>query len=318
MSNFIAIDYETANSSYESVCAVGITVVENGEIFARYYSLIKPPKEYSYFDPFNTSIHGISERDVRKAPSFAEVWKDIESFYVEKNLPFACHYAGFDIRVTESMLFHIGANFQDIYFFDTCTISKKVWPELLNYKLNTIANFLGINLDHHNAASDAEACAKIALKQMELLSFDSLSKVAQNFGYDLGILSSKGVKRMSDSKRYPNTKTYEYGHYAQSSKGILPSGVINEESDLNGKNIVFTGGLQSMTRANAIQRAVNNGAKVISSVSKKTNYLVVGISEFINFEKGLTTNKYKEAEQMLADGFDICIIDEEEFLKMTL
>ena len=40
MSSFIAIDYETANSSYESVCAIGATVVLDGKITSNIYSLI--------------------------------------------------------------------------------------------------------------------------------------------------------------------------------------------------------------------------------------------------------------------------------------
>ena len=72
-----------------------------------------------------------------------------------------------------------------------------------------------------------------------------------------------------------------------------------------------------MTRSEAIQRAVNNGASVASSVSKKTNYLIVGVSDFLDFERGIKTNKFKDAESAKQAGADIEIIDEEVFLKMT-
>jgi DNA polymerase-3 subunit epsilon len=316
MDSFIAIDYETANSSYESVCAVGVTLVEDGKIQSNFYTLIKPEEDFSFFDSFNTSIHGITERDVKNAPSFGDVWPDIEKLYLPGQIPFVCHYAGFDIRVTEAMLYGIGNKFSDIEFYDTCTISKKVWPELLNFKLNTISSYLGIELDHHNAASDAQACAQIAIKHLELLSLPTLRDVAKNFGYDLGVLNTTGVRRMSDFKNYPSSRNYNHGNYIQSSKGILPSAEINVDGDFYGKRIVFTGELDSMNRSEAIQIAVNNGAAVASSVSKKTNYLIVGKSDFLDFKNGIKTNKFKDAEAAKISGSNIEIIDEEDFLRM--
>ena len=47
-------------------------------------------------------------------------------------------------------------------------------------------------------------------------------------------------------------------------------------SPLSGKTLVFTGTLETMTRGEAKARAETLGAKVVGSISKKTDYAVVG------------------------------------------
>ena len=76
----------------------------------------------------------------------------------------------------------------------------------------------------------------------------------------------------------------------------------NNNSKLDGKTIMFTGALQSMTRAEAKARAEENGAKVLSSISSKLDFLVVGS------EAG---NKLKKAQEL-----GIKILFEDEWLKM--
>ena len=74
-------------------------------------------------------------------------------------------------------------------------------------------------------------------------------------------------------------------------------------SKISDKNIMFTGTLQSMTRAEAKARAEENGAKVLSSISSKLDYLVVGSD---------AGSKLKKAQEI----DNIKILNEDEFLDL--
>jgi DNA ligase (NAD+) len=73
------------------------------------------------------------------------------------------------------------------------------------------------------------------------------------------------------------------------------------EGPLTGSTVVITGSLESMSRSDAEKAAANAGAKVGSSVSKKTDFVVVG------------DNPGSKAEKAVQLGVET--IDEQEFLK---
>ena len=71
MTDFAAIDFETANRHRASVCSVGAVVVRGGEVVDSFYSLIRPRP--NYYSPFTTAIHGLCCADTDEAPEFEEV-----------------------------------------------------------------------------------------------------------------------------------------------------------------------------------------------------------------------------------------------------
>jgi hypothetical protein len=74
--NFVAIDFETANPDLSSICQVGIAAFADGNLSGKWESLINPE---DYFDPFNVSIHGITEEDVAHSPKWREIYPEIGS-----------------------------------------------------------------------------------------------------------------------------------------------------------------------------------------------------------------------------------------------
>ena len=161
MNNFAAIDFETANTSLTSVCALGIVIVCNGEIADKFYSLIKPEPEYYYY--WCTKVHGLTQTDTIDALVFPHVWNQIASKI--EGLTLVAHNSQFDESCLKAVFKVYKMDYPDYHFKCTLKASRKMLPNLPNHQLQTVSAACGYDLrSHHHALADAEACAAIALK----------------------------------------------------------------------------------------------------------------------------------------------------------
>lgn len=154
---FVAIDFETADPLPDSACAVALVRVEEGEIRDRFETLIRPPRPEVHF----THIHGLRWEDLQDAPNFAAVWPAMREF-LEGAAFLAAHNAGFDRGVLEACCRAAGFEPPDLPFVCTVRLARAIWG-LFPTRLPDVCRFLGIPLRHHQALSDAEACARIVL-----------------------------------------------------------------------------------------------------------------------------------------------------------
>jgi DNA polymerase-3 subunit epsilon len=161
LTNFAAIDFETANYFRSSVCSVGVVLVNNGEITDRIYRVIRPWP--NYYIHWYTDIHGLSYADTAVAPQFPEVWAEIHPKI--QALPLVAHYSPFDEGCLKAVHEAYELQYPDYVFHCTCLAAKRAFPDLENHKLPTVAARVGFDFtNHHDALADAEACAAIALK----------------------------------------------------------------------------------------------------------------------------------------------------------
>jgi DNA polymerase-3 subunit epsilon len=161
--DFAAIDFETANQSRSSVCAVGVVVVRGGKFVDSIYRLIRPSPNY-YLDWFTNDIHGISREDTDDAPPFPQVWDEVAPLLA--GLPLAAHNAQFDEGCLKAVHKAYGLDYPAYDFRCTCNAARRYFRgSLPNHQLQTVAQACGYDLQqHHHALADAEACAMIALK----------------------------------------------------------------------------------------------------------------------------------------------------------
>ena len=179
MLNFVAIDFETANKYANSACSLAVVTVENGQITKRGYSLIKPP--FMQFDEECIAIHEILPKDVMDKPTFDKLWPAIYENHLKGKLVIA-HNAKFDIGVLRATLDHYNIEWPELDYTCTVKISKRVWPDLQNHKLNTLAAYLGYEFKHHYALDDAEICAQVAIAAAKKRGVQSMDQLLANIG----------------------------------------------------------------------------------------------------------------------------------------
>jgi len=158
---FLALDFETANQESDSACAVAVVRVEGSRIVDRFDSLIRPPSSVFTF----TWVHGIEWRHVEHAPPFAKVWPQLCAL-AEGAAFFVAHNAPFDRRVLGACTQRARVKPLDLPFVCTMQVARRQWG-IRPTRLPDVCARLRIPLQHHDARSDAEACAKIMIAALE-------------------------------------------------------------------------------------------------------------------------------------------------------
>lgn len=278
--NFVAVDVETANADYSSICQIGIAEFENWELINKWSSLINPD---DYFDPFNISIHGIKESDVKKSPTFDQVYSELQNRLSNK---VTVHHMPFDRVAISRACEKYGLNILTPKWLDSAKVARRTWDEFAyrGFGLANLAEHLKITFGHHDALEDAIVAGKIIQEACKLKNLD----LADWF----------------DKTSRPISLIYS---------GEKLEG--NPEGAFYGENIVFTGTL-SMTRGEAAKLAADVGCNATNSVTKETTLLVVGtqdMSKLAGYEK---SSKHRKAEELINKGLHIKILSEKDFKKM--
>lgn len=298
--DFIAIDFETANNRRDSICSIGLVKIKNKNVVEKIHTFINPEQP---FDSYNIMIHGIDKKKVEDAPTFKEYWPTLKK-HIEHELIVA-HFSSFDMSVLRSSLNAINEPYPIFHYTCSYQISQKTWPELINYKLTTLADHLSIKFTHHDALDDAYACSEVINKALELSDSNNLTELTKKFNMKIGKHDGTSYTASGNKK-------------IKSDLSLISS--TNEEFDTDHPfyeaSVVFTGTLNSMLRKEAAQRVVDRGGACSNGVNKNTSYLVIGDYDLTRFSEGFKSSKIVKAETLLLKGQRIEIISENEFVRM--
>lgn len=314
----VAIDFETATAKHTSPCSIGIAYRDGATIQCQQH-LIKPTP--FTFDKRNIAIHGIKPEDVAKAPTFPEVWQDILPLL--ENSLVIMHNASFDISVLTQTLSLYNIPYPNLEYACTMKLAQALLPDMDCFKLDHLCQQLDVNLSHHHSAiCDSQACLLLCEKLLDIMGccFGSFCEAAN---IETGLLYHKFSgqdihQKLSTPFYYTKPKTnpspsslpsYAYEHISITEINNIPT--IYADEDFVNKYFCITGELLSMSRQRALEIIVKLGGTVTSTVTKKTNYLIVG-----NSNPDYSSSKVRKALAAIESGQEIEIIDEDEFIKM--
>lgn len=277
--DFVAIDFETMTSLRTSACAIGMVKVIDGEIVQQFYSLINPIRdEYTDKEP-NRNIHGIALETAEKATPFSELFDGIRFFI--GNLPIICHNKSADIAILEQLM--------DYYNLTGIDTSSAICTyQLTGKSLSACCKEFGIKEErHHNALWDAEACARIYL---ELIGKPIISQGGNTVFGGRGPMASARVVDKGHRHRLEDTQ------------------ISNKETIFYNSTVVITGVFERFPDRDELASKLQLlGAKITSSISKKTTHVVVG--------SDAGPKKIEKIRQLQSEGVAIKMIREHELEK---
>lgn len=183
----VVIDFETTGLSPnmgERAIEVGAVKIYNNQIVERYQSLMNPGKRISGFIEEYT---GITNSMLSKAPTIAQAMGELKDFIDDHHL--VAHNASFDSRFLDAEFDRINHK-RFNQFACSLLISRRVYPEAPNHKLETLVRYKKLKTDgvHHRALADAEMTAHLWMKLLEdikeqycfnQLSFEMIQKISK-------------------------------------------------------------------------------------------------------------------------------------------
>lgn len=275
LKSFTALDFETFTPERSSACAVGLAKVKDGHIIHKFYSLIKPIPDGRTKD--NSAINGITSKMIANAPTFADLWPLIQGIVANDTI--VSHNAEFDESVWIEQIRHYSLGYTDDYTF-RCTF------KMTGLSLEECC--LKHNIDmgiHHDALDDAVACAKVMLAEA-------------------GILQSSTFKGSLDLV-FGQSKAKHYDK--NTLRPLSPSEINDTSTPFFLAKTVITGVFDAYPNRNELGMKLKSlGADINTSISKRTNIVVVG--------QGAGPAKIKKIEDLKDAGIDIRVIYEPELV----
>nr|WP_314633572.1 PolC-type DNA polymerase III [uncultured Oribacterium sp.] len=175
-STTVVFDLETTgfDPRVNHIIEIGAVKIENGKIIDRMDVFVNPGVPI----PFRiTQLTSIDDSMVMDAKGIEEVLPQFLDF--AKDAILVAHNADFDYHFVSTKAKALNLPFS-APVIDTVALSRLLLPRLSRFKLDTVAKELKIELlHHHRAVDDAEATARIYLKELELLEQRGVSSLEE-------------------------------------------------------------------------------------------------------------------------------------------
>ncbi len=159
---YIVFDVETTGLSavYHKIIELAAVKIKDGEIVERFERFANPHESLS---ATTIELTGITDDMVQDAPEIEDVLRDFHEFIEDYTL--VAHNASFDMGFLNVGFRKIGLEDAKNPVIDTLELSRFLYPEFKNHRLNTLCKQFDIELtQHHRAIYDAEATGYLLWK----------------------------------------------------------------------------------------------------------------------------------------------------------
>ncbi len=285
---YIALDVETPNERNDRISQIGLFLVENGKVIENHSTLINPETTFSVI---NRNITGIDSSMVIDAPKFNEYWDSVRVLF--ENYIIIAHNASFDLTVLCKTLDYYQLEIPTLKYVCTYVEAQNRFTEIDKYSLSSLSQYFGIELlNAHNAESDVTACYQI-FEKMKGYKYQ-FTPACYKINYNRAKLQKRPMEDVNlnlDIIPLPYTDSFNY--------------IFKD------KRFVLTGSFTQVSKKIVSEYITNNGGTISSSVSGKTDFLIVGSeAEPAWKHKGYGTKIEKALSLLNGDSPKIQIIKE--------
>jgi DNA polymerase-3 subunit epsilon len=283
---FTVIDIETTglDPSYDDIIELSAIKVVDGKETSIFTKLVNPGYP---INSFITNLTGITNEMLEKSDAIEKILPQFLKFIGEDVV--LGYNAHFDVNfIYDSTLEHLNTYFDndivDIYRF-----AKILIKDSKNYRLETIGNYFSIEYERlHHGLEDCRVTF-VLYKEFKKL-------INERYGSEYEFLKRRKTRTKANDIATKNTQ-------------------FDETHPVFEKNCVFTGTLKNMERKEGFQILKDLGGTPQDNVTKMTNYLILGETDYTKVKDGKSA-KLKKAERYQLEGLDIQIISEQVFYDM--
>lgn len=200
--DYVAVDLEATGAKMppNRIIEMGAYRISKGRIVDKFLTLVNPEIP---IPRFVIALTGISNEMVKAAPVFADVapkWLDFigDAVLIAHNAPFDTSFLNHEVSRV-----YPGHRMSNTHLC-TVKLSRRVFPGLTNYRLETVASHFSIPIiERHRAGSDALATAEIFLHLLSRLGEDGFKDLAS--ARQLELMEPKSVEPLAAAEALPLT-----------------------------------------------------------------------------------------------------------------
>lgn len=311
--DYIVVDIETTGvTADDEITEIGaVKYVDHKEVDS-FSELIHVDKEIPFIVQKKTGINNLMLIGKREQK---DVLCDFAKFiYYSDAILMGHNFKSFDIN-------HLNSAFKKEFgwplpndYVDTRDIAKKLSGSKKN-SLEALAELYGVDYSNaHRAIADCRITQQIYMKMIEGIDEKDYQKMVKK-KRSLPT-ASKEEQFTNDSSSQKRSKLNFPGSIRITDIVPDPNVTIDESNPFYEKNCVVSGDFDNFDRKEILQQLVNIGAKIKSSVSSKTHFLILGNMENVQTKQRGKSSKQMKAEDLQKNGHDIQIITESEFLEL--